>query len=106
MFDTINRDVLWVTLGKYEFLHKLISIIHLMHDNMMVVALSDGQQSDPFGILSGIKQGCVLTPVLFNLFFSSGAGVFDKGLQQGHILLRKAITVLVSFSLCLGFICT
>ena len=27
-----------------------------------------GQSSDPFDVLVGVKQGCVLVPVIFNLF--------------------------------------
>ena len=30
----------------------------------------DGDMSDPFSILSGVKQGCVLAPTLFGIFFS------------------------------------
>ena len=29
-----------------------------------------GRESDPFDVLVGVKQGCVLAPVIFNLFDS------------------------------------
>ena len=32
--------------------------------------LSGGEPSDRFNISNGVKQGCVLAPVLFNLFFT------------------------------------
>ena len=45
--------------------------------------LSNGEQSDPFSISNGVKQGCVLAPVLFNLFFAcvlrQAVGNTDKG---------------------------
>ena len=31
----------------------------------------DGATSDPFNILSGVKQGCVLAPALFGIFFAT-----------------------------------
>ena len=31
----------------------------------------DGATSDPFNILSGVKQGCVLAPTLFGIFFAT-----------------------------------
>ncbi|KAL8566905.1 hypothetical protein ACOMHN_008762 [Nucella lapillus] len=34
------------------------------------MVLSGGEASEPFEITNGIKQGCVLAPVLFNLFFT------------------------------------
>ena len=30
----------------------------------------DGSTSDPFDIRSGVKQGCVLAPTLFGIFFA------------------------------------
>ena len=33
--------------------------------------LYDGATSDPFNILSGVKQGCVLAPTLFGTFFAT-----------------------------------
>ena len=45
--------------------------------------LSNSEQSDPLFISNGVKQGCVLAPVLFNLFFAcvlrQAVGNTDKG---------------------------
>ena len=30
----------------------------------------DGSTSDPFDLRSGVKQGCVLAPTLFGIFFA------------------------------------
>ena len=50
--------------------------------------LSNGEQSDPFSISIGVKQGCVLAPVLFNLFFAcflrQAVGNMDKGVYVSY----------------------
>ena len=49
---------------------KLLSIVTSFHDNMHAVVNFDGEDSTPFPVKSGVKQGCVLAPTLFGIFFS------------------------------------
>ena len=44
-------------------------VIKLLEDQHGQIRL-DRDLSDPFSISSGVKQGCVLTPTLFSIFFS------------------------------------
>ena len=80
-FDTVIVEALWVMLSKLGC--KLIPIIHLMHNNIVEVVPFNCQQSDPFGILSGVRQGCILTGV----FFHPGGIEFKKGLNRGGIYI-------------------
>ena len=82
-FDTVNREALWDVLARFGCPTKFIQIIHLFHVDMTGQVLSSGEQSDPFIISNGVKQGCVLAPVLFNLFFTcflrQAVGNMDEG---------------------------
>ena len=40
-----------------------------MH-GMRASVVTNGESSDPFDVTNGTKQGCVMAPVLFALFFS------------------------------------
>ena len=40
------------------------------HDGMMATVQYDSSTSDAFSIKSGVKQGCVLAPTLFGIFFA------------------------------------
>ena len=40
------------------------------HENMKGTFVYDGSTSEPFPVCSGVKQGCVLAPTLFGIFFS------------------------------------
>jgi hypothetical protein len=82
-FDTVNREALWTMLAKYGCPRKFIQIIRLFHDGMSGQVLSSGDQSDHFEITNGVKQGCVLAPVLFNLFFTCVLRHAVQDLQEG-----------------------
>ena len=69
-FDTVNREALWSVLLKLGCPRKFTTLIRLFHDNMTGQVLSNGEHSNTFAISNGVKQGCVLAPVLFNLFFT------------------------------------
>ena len=69
-FDTVNREALWSVLLKLGCPRKFTTLIRLFHDNMTGQVLSNGEHSNTFAISNGVKQGCVLAPDLFNLFFT------------------------------------
>ena len=70
-FDLVSRDGLFMILAKIGCPPTLLSIVKSFHDNMKGTVLYDGATSDPFNILSGVKQGCVLAPTLFGIFFAT-----------------------------------
>ena len=45
-------------------------LIQLFHDGMVVSVVDNGSMSDPFSVTNGTKQGCVLAPLLFSIFFA------------------------------------
>ena len=69
-FDLVSRDGLFKILCKIGCPPTLLSIIKSFHDNMYGTIQFDGENSKPFNIRSGVKQGCVLAPTLFGIFFS------------------------------------
>ncbi|KAI8519286.1 hypothetical protein Bbelb_025430 [Branchiostoma belcheri] len=69
-FDTVSREALWSVLEKYGCPRKFVNLIRLFHDKMTGMVLCGGEASETFEISNGVKQGCVLAPILFNLFFT------------------------------------
>ena len=69
-FDTVNKEALWDVLARFGCPPKFLQIIRLFHVDLTGQVLSNGEQSDPFFISNGVKQGCVLASVLFTLFFT------------------------------------
>ena len=69
-FDLVSRDGLFKLLPKIGCPPKLLSIIRSFHDGMQGIVQYDGDYSEAFDIRSGVKQGCVLAPTLFGIFFA------------------------------------
>ena len=70
VFDSVHREGLWKVLKKIGCPDKFVSIVRSFHDGMMGCVLDDGEISSPFDISHGTKQGCVLAPLLFSIFFA------------------------------------
>ena len=69
-FDTVSREGLYLALSKIGCPPKLLCLVRSFHQNMKGTVQFDGNLSEPFDIRNGVKQGCVLAPTLFGIFFS------------------------------------
>ena len=64
-FDTVPREALWVELRKYGCTEKIINLIKSFHDGMQALTSYGNDASRKFDVTNGVKQGCVLAPLLF-----------------------------------------
>ena len=82
-FDLVSRSGLFAILERIGCPPKLLKLIISFHDNMQGTVQYDGSTSGSFPIKSGVKQGCVLAPTLFGIFFSvvlsSAFGTSEEG---------------------------
>ena len=74
----------------------MILIIRQFHDGMRAcVRLDDRVCSEWFAVEQGLRQGCVLAPLLFKIFFTAFINVAstrfkaDKGIMDALVSLRK-----------------
>ena len=71
-YDSVNRDALWTVLEwRYHLPSKLICILKVLHRETQGAVRAYGKVSDMFSINNGVRQGDVLAPTLFNLFFDA-----------------------------------
>ncbi|XP_048485578.1 uncharacterized protein LOC105392632 [Plutella xylostella] len=69
-FDSVPREALWIVLKKLGCTEKFVRLLRLLHDDMQCCVAVDGEQSNFFPVTCGVKQGCVLAPTLFALYFA------------------------------------
>lgn len=81
-FDTVQRDLLWEVLLRFGCPTKFVNILRQFHDGMTARVTIGGQQSSPFPVRTGVRQGCVLAPVLFNIFLICVTQLLHKEIQD------------------------
>ena len=96
MYDSVDRTLLWTVLVRFGVPPNMISVIRQFHDGMRAcVRLDDRVCSERFAVEQGLRQGCVLAPLLFNIFFAAVMNVAstrfkaDKGIMDALVHLRK-----------------
>jgi hypothetical protein len=67
-YDTINRWALWKVLEHYGVHAKLIALLQDLHVGTQAAVRMDGEVGPWFEVSSGVRQGCVIAPLLFNVF--------------------------------------
>jgi hypothetical protein len=64
-FDSIDHQVLWKILKHYGIPQKIISIIQQLYDEFSCQVIHDGNLTEQFPVTTGVRKGCILSPLLF-----------------------------------------
>jgi len=67
-FDCVDHKILWTFLRDTGFPEHLVMLVHNLYDKKKVVVRTEHGDIKPFPIEKGVRQGCVLSPLLFNLY--------------------------------------
>ena len=76
-FDSVPRDLLLEKLKNRGIDGKFFEIIKTIYSNDRAGIKFGDKFSSPFRTNRGVRQGCVLSPLLFNIFLSDIQNVFD-----------------------------
>lgn len=64
-FDSISRESMWRALRYFGVPKKIIKIIQLIYEDYKCQIIHEGKLSEPFAIKTGVRQGCLLSPIIF-----------------------------------------
>ena len=68
-FDKIQHSYMIKTLQKAGMERTYLNMIKAIYDKHTVNIILNGDQLTAFPLMSGTKQGCPLSPLLFNIVF-------------------------------------
>jgi exonuclease III len=77
-FDTISRTALIYKLLKADIGGNFLGVLQSMYSNVSYSVKVNNQYSENFHSSVGVKQGCVLSPLLFSLFMRDLPNIFSK----------------------------
>ena len=92
-FDRINRNKLWAILSEYGIQGQLLDNIRALYQKCSsVVRTSDGL-TDEFQLSSGVRQGCVLSPILFNIYIDriTQESMTDNNVDNNNNLINELL---------------
>ena len=91
-FDSVNRDALWGILGLRRIPAKLVQLISALYCGTESAVRCGGSISDYFPVNTGVRQGCVLAPSLFNTCMDHVLGRMSESSGCGASFGRVKIT--------------
>ena len=77
-YDTVWRDGLWIRLWEEGVRGKMWRMIREMYRTVQSSVLVDGEQTEMFELNTGVRHGCVMSPVLFSFFINGLAKEINK----------------------------
>ena len=66
-YDTVSRDFRFEVMRYFAFADSFITMSRKLHHNITTRFVVNGMLSNPIPVLTGIRQGCPLAPLLFLL---------------------------------------
>ena len=67
-FDRVWHEAVWSTMRKYNINASIIRAIENLYDKAQSAVLFNGSTGEWFRTTVGVRQGCLLSPTLFNIF--------------------------------------
>lgn len=102
-FDRVDRRLLWYKLEKLGLSGNILRSLQAIYSEVKCAVRLHGMTTDWFNVNSGVKQGCILSPLLFSMYLNDlaleikalGCGV-DVGGEQVSLLLYADDIVFVA----------
>ncbi len=90
LFDRINRNLLWHKLQHLGIRDKMLSTLQCIYGHVQCCVRINDVRTDWFNVSSGLKQGCLLSPILFNLYINDLALLPNNA---GHVVDLDGVKV-------------
>ena len=81
-FNIVNRPLLWDLFVRYGCPPKFFDVLKALHKGAKARVLCGGGKFELFPVSASARQGCVLAPVVFNIFMSAVTDIVYAGVDR------------------------
>ena len=67
-FDCVQHQTLWKIMSDMGFTPHLVHLIKTLYEDQQATVRIENETSEWFSIGQGVRQGCILSPYLFNIY--------------------------------------
>lgn len=82
-FDSLDRKAMWSILRHYGVPEEMVNIIKQLYDGFSCRVIHDGRLSEEFLVTTGVRQGCLLSPLLFLVVLDWATRTAYAGSERG-----------------------
>jgi hypothetical protein len=68
-YDSVNRELLWKVCLSYGISEKLVNLLKMLYKDSIAKVKINDEMSDSFETKTGVMQGGIPSPILFNILF-------------------------------------
>ena len=92
-YDCVVRDKLWPELLEYDVKSQLLATIKLLYKQSEVCVCVNGMKIKPFNVSIGLRQGCVLSPLLYIIYIDKieKNSSSSSGITLGEVIFGLAV---------------
>ena len=65
VFDSVNREAMWKEVKRYGVPKQIVDLIKETYQGYMCRVVHEDCVSEPFPLRAGVRQGCILSPLMF-----------------------------------------
>jgi Reverse transcriptase (RNA-dependent DNA polymerase)/Endonuclease-reverse transcriptase len=96
-YDRVNRSMLWSVLDEYGVKGRLLGAVKAMYEGSKACVRMNGGLSEWFEVSRGVRQGCVMSPWLFNIFMdkcirmAESMAASESGIKMDLLILKMLL---------------
>ena len=88
-FDSINHNFIWEILRYYSLPVRYTQVVKNLYKNSVCAVNISGTLSNWFKVTSGVRQSCLLSPLLFAIIIDWITRTFDKESDTSGVTVCK-----------------
>ena len=83
-FDTVKRAILWDILQREGVSDKMLNMVKAIYEQVLAVVRYGNELSEEISCPLGVRQGCLLSPLLFTFLMTELAKGISEGGRHGY----------------------
>ena len=94
-YDNVNRGKMWKALEEYGVQGELLRVTQALCEGSKACVKVGQSETEMFGVQKGVRQGCTLSPWLFNVFVDEVVKEARREFVSGVKLSTRGVEVLM-----------